>query len=310
MSEIREDGSEVFHYDNPDFPVFVRNNYIPAGFILSPYTPMHYHDEVELVYISGGMIHHRINSDTVTLNTGDVLFINSRQFHELFTDDEEDCYLYCLIFNPDILANCLVMDKMVKAISANENLEYIHLKEESEFRRKITDLIISVYEKAVADRFAETMSDVFLLWNTLYDNLDIEKDNDKRINVGQRMVKEMINYIQHNYKEAITLDDICHAGNVGKTKCTELFSKYVRMTPVEYLRNHRIDKAAELLRDTDMTVSEIAYELGFSGASYFSEIFRERVLMTPSSYRKKMINDAIEIAREREEADKRHNREN
>ena len=72
---------------------------------------------------------------------------------------------------------------------------------------------------------------------------------------------------------------------MGKTNCCSLFQKYVNQSPNVYLIYCRLSKGAELLASTDLSVAEICYEVGFSGASYFAEMFRKRYGCSPSQYR-------------------------
>ena len=95
----------------------------------------------------------------------------------------------------------------------------------------------------------------------------------------------MISYIETHHREKITLSQISAAGNAGKTTCCTIFQKYVNQTPMSYLTNYRLQKSVELLHQTDMTVTEIAYESGFSGASYFTETFKKVYGCTPTGYR-------------------------
>lgn len=60
-------------------------------------------------------------------------------------------------------------------------------------------------------------------------------------------------------------------------------------TPSEYLRAKRIHRSEQLLRDGDLTVSEIAYKVGFNNPRYFSKYFQEEYGMTPSQYKKKCL---------------------
>lgn len=290
MSDVREDGSEILHYDDPDYPVFCRHNYIPAGINLREWTPNHYHEEVEMIYIEKGRIHHTINDHYVTLNQGEGLFINARQFHELITDEQEDCTLYCLIFNPWMICNCLRMEQRVSRIADNENLEYILLSRECDWQREFIDTMISIVNTSEdVDKSGRVIGELFTLWDVLYNNTSIEHNPSNYVNRDQRMVKQMISFIQNNYKEDIALEQICKSSNVGRTKCTELFKKYVHLTPVDFLRNYRLEKSVELLRDTDMSMAEIAYEVGFSSASYYGEYFKKIIGMTPKHYRNMLL---------------------
>ena len=98
----------------------------------------------------------------------------------------------------------------------------------------------------------------------------------------------MIGYVQKNYSEKILLKDIFSAGNCCKTKCTSLFQKYLDSSPMVYLNRYRLDRAALLLRDTTMSVSDIAYACGFSSNSYFCELFHKYYNTTPGKFRNRM----------------------
>ena len=99
-------------------------------------------------------------------------------------------------------------------------------------------------------------------------------------------LKAMITFIETNYQNKVTLDEICAAGNVGKTTCCKLFGKFINQTPNTYLISYRLKKASELLCQTDMSIAEICYETGFGSSSYFTEMFRKTYGCSPSEYRR------------------------
>ena len=95
----------------------------------------------------------------------------------------------------------------------------------------------------------------------------------------------MISFIQKNYRNKITLSQICGAGNVGKSKCNILFERYYNVSPMEYVKNYRIEQGGRLLVISDMPITQIAYEIGFADGSYFSKAFSEKLGITPIKYR-------------------------
>lgn len=109
-------------------------------------------------------------------------------------------------------------------------------------------------------------------------------------------VKDMLHFIQENYKEKISLEDISNAGNVCKSQCCSLFHKYLRQTPVNYLISYRLEKSIELLISSDLTITEICFECGFTGASYYTETFRKHFGCSPREYRKKQQDVSHPIA--------------
>ena len=78
------------------------------------------------------------------------------------------------------------------------------------------------------------------------------------------------------------------AGGVCKSNCCRIFSEHLGKSFGRYLTEYRLNKSLALLRNTDKTVTEIAYQTGFSGASYFTEQFTKSMGMTPTRYRKGM----------------------
>ncbi len=84
----------------------------------------------------------------------------------------------------------------------------------------------------------------------------------------------------------LSLEDISSSGNCCKTKCTSLFQKYLNTSPMVYLNRYRLEKSVFLLRNTTMSVTEIAYACGFSNSSYFCELFHKYYNTTPGKFRK------------------------
>lgn len=286
MADIRADGSEILHYDNPEFPVFCRHNYIPAGAILSN-TSLHWHDEVELIYIVDGRINHRINGKYIAIGKGEGLFINSRQLHLIIPDERENCELYCLIFKPSLLGTCIIMERLAGSVTDNESLEYIKLGEDTEWHRRILFDVKEAVELSERNG-GETgvFTKLFDILGAITSNIELKSVTRISSDSDQKIVKEMISFIQHNYSSDISLDKICRAGSVGKTKCAELFKKFTRMTPMDYLRCYRIEMSFDLLTETDFSITRIATEVGFAGAGYYGEIFKKKVGVTPLEYRK------------------------
>jgi transcriptional regulator GlxA family with amidase domain len=102
----------------------------------------------------------------------------------------------------------------------------------------------------------------------------------------QHAFKQMMYYIQQNYKEPITLDKIAESGNISKSLCNKLFNQYVGESPVNYILHLRCRKVAEYLRSSQGSLAEIAELTGFNGVSYMSETFKKTFGQSPREYRK------------------------
>ena len=112
------------------------------------------------------------------------------------------------------------------------------------------------------------------------------RDENAR-NQNRSVLKLAVDFIDHNYMdEEISLNKAAHVANVSANHFSALFSQNMGQTFTEYLTDLRMNKAKELLRCTAMRSSEIAGEVGYKDAHYFSYLFKKTQGMTPSEYRK------------------------
>ncbi len=103
----------------------------------------------------------------------------------------------------------------------------------------------------------------------------------------------MTGFIHKNYGDKITIAQIAASGNVCRSKCFELFDRYMIKTPNAYLTDYRIQKSRELLNGTACTISEIALACGFQSASYFTQVFRQTLGLSPKAYRENQIKGQV-----------------
>lgn len=93
-------------------------------------------------------------------------------------------------------------------------------------------------------------------------------------------------YIDAHFKESLTLDRLAEVAHVNKYYLAHAFKEAFGVSPISYQLGRRIEESCLLLRQTDMSLSQIAHVLGFSSSSYFSQIFRKSKGMSPSEYRR------------------------
>lgn len=81
------------------------------------------------------------------------------------------------------------------------------------------------------------------------------------------------------------MSDIARSAMISERKARELFTKEFHCSPMQYLMSVRLKHASYLLRFSDLSISEIAQQVGFEDNNYFSRCFRQNMNMTPSEYR-------------------------
>lgn len=97
--------------------------------------------------------------------------------------------------------------------------------------------------------------------------------------------EQCLTYIADSYTNQITVQDIADYVNIDRTYLFKLFKRNLGISPQVYLLNYRIDKACDLLRTTEYSITDIAYNVGFRDYSDFSRQFKTRHKMSPTQYR-------------------------
>lgn len=113
-----------------------------------------------------------------------------------------------------------------------------------------------------------------------------EKNMHKSLYVlDKASLERATNYIQDYYSENISIDSLCRITYMGRTKFKVLFKQYFHCTVTEYIREVRINKAKDLLKNTSIPIIEVASMVGYNNPGRFSHIFMEDTGSYPSEYR-------------------------
>ena len=115
-------------------------------------------------------------------------------------------------------------------------------------------------------------------------NSDIENaiDISTDESIKDSTVVEMINFIKNNYQDKISISDLSKKLAYSESMLNRKFKKEVHITFNEYLNRYRINKAIELLKNSDYNITEISYMCGYSSAKYFSRVFKKYLGISPS----------------------------
>lgn len=119
---------------------------------------------------------------------------------------------------------------------------------------------------------------------------EIQEKHDKKPKLKKinNILRPALEYIENNYSEDISLEKMASVCNVSSSYFSKLFKKEIGVNFSAYINNYRVDKAKDLLKDTDMSVLNIALDLGFEDCGYFIKVFKKIEGVTPNIYRQKV----------------------
>ncbi|OOM73658.1 virulence regulon transcriptional activator VirF [Clostridium puniceum] len=294
MVEIKllSDKSEVVSYNFLDFSICAKQA------SLSDYPAMaavnHWHSDWEFIIILSGKMSYSVNRKSYELQEGQGIFINSEQMHYGYSADGSDCSFICIMLPPNLISSITrIKETYVLPICSDASHPFFILHTEIPCQGNLIEILKNLYklcneEKAGFELHVMSLfhSLCYSLYHNMKDNISTqETTDDKKLEA----MHNMIGYIQQNYQKKITLNEIAASGNVCRSNCCDIFQLILNKTPVSYLTEYRLEKSIDLLNIPSLSVTEIALQCGFTGSSYFTEIFHKKLGCTPSQYRKSKV---------------------
>ena len=140
---------------------------------------------------------------------------------------------------------------------------------------------------------------LYTFFGTLKENMEIAGNAGEKD--GNLYVRKAVEFIPNNYADPVRVKDIADYVGVNRSYLYTLFQDNLQLSPKEYLTNFRLTRAAELLQLTDLSVETVAMSCGYQDALGFSKIFKAKMGITPSAYRKE--NTAWQETKRKEEID-------
>ncbi|WP_428848866.1 AraC family transcriptional regulator [Virgibacillus siamensis] len=257
------------------------------------YIPLHWHDELQFVFIKKGEATFQLNGENVVVREGDGLFINSGILHMAEERNQSDCTYICLNVSPHFVLSQELYTRYVAPYIQATNLSCFHVDANVSWGKSVLDAIEqinqSIQQKAPYYEMDITIQLTVIWKNIIMNGFPLKYDQTAMLK-GQRL-KQMINWIHLHYSEKIMLDDIARAGQLSRSECCRYFKRILKTTPLSYVMDYRIQKSLSLLQQADSNVTEVAYQVGFNSTSYFIERFRNMMNRTPLAYKKLKMDE-------------------
>lgn len=109
--------------------------------------------------------------------------------------------------------------------------------------------------------------------------------NDK----SHYVIDQIIKYINNNYDQPLSVEELASEFNLSSFYLSKLFKDYQKVCFTDYVTNTRIEKAIELMEDVSKNIKNIANEVGYWDANYFSRVFKKKMGIGPKEYRKNFL---------------------
>jgi len=273
------------------------NSYISVISREEPFfqSPFHSHPELELVYIKESYGKRIVGNSVEPFVSGDMVFLGSDIPHVWLNDEiyykginTLNAEAIVVYFNKDIFGSIFYELKETQKISNLFNQAVRGLS----ISGKTNELIAKKLERLVHKKDFEIIIGLFEILSILSESNDISFINNQAYIPASNQIKndrlsDVFEYVKINFKQDISLDEIAKIANLTPTSFCRMFKTKTQKHFVEYLNEIRVSNACKYLIETDMGMSEIAYECGCKTASNFNKLFKKLTGTTPKEYRKK-----------------------
>lgn len=284
---VLKDASEIVHYDNVQFPVYIKKGDIA---IFKDYQALcHWHEDIEFVKVIKGELDYFVDGKHFVIKEQDGLLVNSKAMHYGYSKDKVSCLFYCILWKPSLLCNTeLIQNSYIQPLLNHSNpvLELSSSNKAHQLLLEKFDQMQTIYEKKVPGYELLLLGLLHMVWLDWYHIWETQLSQgvlDEKGDLLQQ--RQMVDYIYRTYQNRITLMDIAGSANICRSKCCELFKKYVKKSPMNFLNAHRLEVSMNLLMTTDLPITEVAFACGFQNPSYFSEMFLKYKGCTPKQFR-------------------------
>lgn len=286
---IAGDRREETAHGTYDFPMAVYDTQLDKNVL--GFVNWHWHEEIQFVYVTQGSVEYFVDNDSVILNEGDGIFINSEVLHKSCPIDRPDSCTISIVMHERMLSGFLgsrIGQKYVLPYLQNDNLAFriLHHKNEDE-RQVIEQLkeINNLFTNHGSGWELELQIKLLHCWKSFL-QLDLVEVRESAALKDTDRLKSMMNLISERFGDKLTLADFAGALHLSSGECCRLFKRQMHCTLFEYIADYRIEKSLYQLKYTDDPISMIAYDCGFASTSYYIKKFREKTGKTPLEYRK------------------------
>lgn len=247
----------------------------------------HWHDEFEVLTVCAGTAVVCLGTDRFDVQEGEAFFVNSGALHAMPYTLSGGRF-HSVVFSPRLVAGGLesvFWEKYVGPVVSDQSLHGLVLDPHA--ARLVAEAWnacegeLPGYEFTVRSALSALLAQIAL--RAVHAPPACRTRAQAR---SEERVKRMMEFVHAHYQDPLALSDICAHAALSQSECLRCFRSTIGTTPMQYVREYRLTKAAEMLAGSDLPAGDIAAACGFSDAGYFSKSFHAWSGVSPSDYRR------------------------
>ena len=282
-----ENYHETKSHSTPDFPYNAYICSIPLDF---EKVPLHWHDEVEIIYIKKGRGRVTLDFTSLYVEAGDIIIVSPGQLHAIGPAEHSMEYEN-IIFHPQILlskqTDTCSTDYFSPLMDGTLTIPVLYQPGDP-YYKEISACVDANDEISKTNPPAYQLfikSQLFMLFYILFNKCSSRNVQKKDYKSLEKM-KLILKFVENNYMEKITIEDVAKEVSLSQSHFMKYFKNTMGTSFIDYLNEYRLTMASRLLISSDSSILDIAAEVGFDNLSYFNRVFKQKYSMTPRQFRK------------------------
>ncbi|MEE1223940.1 MAG: AraC family transcriptional regulator [Clostridia bacterium] len=259
--------------------------------------PLHFHTDHEIIFVKEGVVEIVVNGKSIIASKGDMVFLSNFESHS--TNIIKTPYKrYTITISPSVFED-QIDDISLISMFKNRSSDFNHIIHMNSFDliQIWLDKIISELTSQIEDKYTNELQLMYLKEILIY--AFREQSNSVPISDADKDITKLIFHVQSviddHYTENIKISDICKNVHVSAPYFSQKFKTLTGYSPKQYLTHIRLNHAANEIISSKGSVTDIAFDAGFSDINNFHRKFKERFLLTPVEFRKKYIDGTLEL---------------
>ena len=252
-------------------------------------TQLQIHEAIEMIYVKTGSITVNIDGIKQSLHPGDFAFFRSRGVHGIYTEDEEENDYYVLKIMPKFIYDISPksMDKNFpnRFLIYNTSLKMFWKKEElegSEILRNLEKLISGLENPGPIPEISTILCALNILEQIYRSDYEVYES----LSEAPNDIYDIVSYVNVWFAIDLTAEDMANRAHMSYAHFSRTFKKVTGKSFKDYLNFVRLNHAEFLIINTDLPITEIAMESGYSNVSYFTSMYKKIKGISPLAHRK------------------------
>lgn len=258
----------------------------------------HYHNYIEILYAIDCNLSVWINDEEIPFSSGELILINSHEAHEVYAKEENGGKYFVIKFSPGILrfdGQPAEEAKYLLPLLRNDLSFLRKLSRDEVNSSSIVNIMKSINDEwnlySFASSFAlrglvlSLFSQISRIWESRCDN-SLFSNSDETT----KTIYSVAEYCSENFAN-ITEKEISEKFGLSYSYFARTFKKIMKKSFTSYITDLKIDFSRKLLLTTNLSITEIAQETGFSTTSHFISTFRKKTGSSPLAYKKKLFRE-------------------